>query len=222
MTDIETRTGSEVWPLADFDIRTTGNGLHFSGYAAVFDSPSQPLPFIETIRQGAFSKTLSEKRSKRLYWQHDSRIVLGSTKGGTLTLAEDGKGLRAEADLPDNEWGRPVADALKRGDVDSMSFGFAKVRDEWPDGDHRDLIECRLFEVSIVTDPAYLATSASVRALPGLADLPSDLSEAIRDLVEHTGPLSEAQVALLHTVIDERRQPVSRLAEWQGAFAALR
>jgi hypothetical protein len=67
-----------------------------------------------------------------------------------------------------------MAVLLKRGDVDSMSFGFSvpKGGDSWSDdGQQRELREVRLHEVSIVTGfPAYEATSASVRSLDGLVD----------------------------------------------------
>ena len=216
MTEIEKRVSTETWPLEDFDIRTTATGMQFRGYAAVFNSDSKPLPFIERLRPGAFSKTLKEKSARRLFLNHNTDIVLGSTKAGTLTLTEDDRGLLAEADLPDNEWGRPVADGIRRGDIDSMSFGFSKVRDEWPDPNHREVIEARLFEVSIVTGfPAYEATSASVRTMP------DDLAEALRLLTSTSEPLSEEAISLINNAIEARRLPVSRLAEWQAAFSRL-
>jgi phage head maturation protease len=62
---------------------------------------------------------------------------------------------------------------MRRGDVDSMSFGFSvpKGGDTWsPDGATRELREVRLHEVSIVTAfPAYAATTAGVRSLDNLA-----------------------------------------------------
>ena len=65
-----------------------------------------------------------------MFLNHDWNVVLASTYGNepTLRLAEDARGLFVDADLPDNEWGRPVRDAVARGDISSMSFGFNVVQ----------------------------------------------------------------------------------------------
>jgi hypothetical protein len=160
----------------EFEIREAadGNGMTFTGYGAVFNSPSQPLPFTERIAPGAFSRSLRSRNEIKLFVNHDTSRVLASKRAGTLRLAEDSHGLRVEADLPETTDGRDMAVLLKRGDVDSMSFGFSvpKGGDSWSDdGQERELREVRLHEVSIVTGfPAYEATSASVRSLDGLVD----------------------------------------------------
>ena len=33
----------------DWEIREAGDGMSFTGYAAMFNSASSPLPFVETI-----------------------------------------------------------------------------------------------------------------------------------------------------------------------------
>jgi HK97 family phage prohead protease len=160
----------------EFEIReaSESDGMTFVGYGAVFNSPSQPLPFIERIAPGAFSRSLRSRNEIKLFVNHDTSRVLASKRAGTLRLAEDSHGLRVEADLPDTTDGRDMATLIKRGDVDSMSFGFSvpKGGDSWSDdGQERELREVRLHEVSIVTAwPAYEATSTSVRSLDGLVD----------------------------------------------------
>lgn len=215
MDDIrEFRVASLTWPEADFDIRAAGDGLRFSGYAAVFDQKSEDLGgFRETIAPGAFAKTLNERgRSKRnpikMFLNHDWNVVLASTYGSnpTLRLAEDGTGLHADADLPDNEWGRPVRDAIVRGDISTMSFGFNVVRDEWSD-DHseRRITEAKLWEVSPVTAwPAYPATSASVRRLAELTGSDDDeFEDAVRVLFSEA-TLTDAQHTTLLRAINAR------------------
>lgn len=165
----EQRTNS-----ANFEIRESGNGMTYSGYAAIWDSPSEPLPFTERIQRGAFKKTLQSRNEIKLLWNHDPGQVLGSLRAGTLRLYEDERGLRVEADLPDTQLGRDTATLLKRGDVSAMSFGFTvpKGGDTWnQDGTERTLKSVRLFEVSIVAWPAYSATAgtASVRSFDKLA-----------------------------------------------------
>lgn len=182
----EVRVASDLWPDADMEIRVEGDGLNFRGYAAVFDSQSEDLGgFTETIAPGAFSESLRRrKRDIKMFLNHDWDVVLASKGGGTLRLKEDGHGLFVDADLPDNEWGRPVRDAVRRGDISTMSFGFTDARDTWSeDRKERRLENLYLMEVSPVTSwPAYPATSAGVRALAELVDVEEDvLAATLRD-----------------------------------------
>jgi HK97 family phage prohead protease len=159
----------------DFELRQdqNGDGMSFTGYAAVFNSPSEPLPFIERIMPGAFSKTLKSRNNVRMYMNHDSSMLLATTKAKTLRLSEDSKGLFVDASLPDTSVGRDLSVLMKRGDVNSMSFGFSVPTggDYFSDdGMTRELRQIKLFEVSVVTGfPAYTATSASVRSLDALS-----------------------------------------------------
>jgi uncharacterized protein len=218
----EFRVASETWPEQDFEIRTVGDGLNFTGYAAVFDSASDDLGgFRETIAPGAFRKTIAErgKRAIKMFLNHDWNVVLASTHGGTLRLAEDARGLVVDADLPDNEWGRPVRDAVTRGDISSMSFGFNVVKDEWNESrDQRRVTEVKLWEVSPVTSwPAYPATSASVRRLAELTGADDDELEAAVRVLFSEDTLDDPQHALLMRAINARyptptvRQDVAEL-----------
>lgn len=167
--DVEFRTVS----MGPIEIRSAdpeaGSPMQFSGYAAVFDSPSEPLPFTETIRSGAFRRSLNSGREVRMFVNHNTDMVLGSTRSGTLSLVEDERGLRVQGDLPDTSYGRDLSVLMQRGDVHSMSFGFSIPRggDAWSeDGQSRELREVILHEVSIVTGfPAYEATDATVRSV---------------------------------------------------------
>lgn len=222
----EVRVAVDTWPLADMDIRAEGDGLTFRGYAAVFDSPSEPLPFVERIRPGAFRKSLGEKRSIKMFHNHNSDIVLASTKARTLTLTEDSRGLLAEATLPDNYWGHYVRDAVKRGDIDSMSFGFQTIKDSWSeDGAERELIEARLYEVSDVSGwPAYPATSATVRELAEAIDTEPDALAAAFAVLRGDASLTPEQHDLLIRAINSKYAlPVvpPRLANRRAELAGL-
>jgi hypothetical protein len=145
-----------------------GSGaLRFEGYAALFNSWSQDLGgFREQIAPGAFAKSLLADDVRALM-NHDKNYVLGRNRSGTLVLAEDDRGLRFEVTAPNTQWARDLAESVKRGDINQCSFGFQAVRDDWrrADGiDERTLLEVRLFDVSIVTYPAYLDTNANVRS----------------------------------------------------------
>lgn len=207
MPKIEIRTTP-----GSFEIRENGDGMTFEGYAAVFNSDSAPLPFIERIAPGAFSRSLKRGRNDiKLLWNHESGEVLGSTRAGTLQLEEDNYGLRVRAQLPDTTTGRDAAILLKRGDIDSMSFGFSVPDggDEWSaDGRTRTLKSVRLHEVSIVAFPAYAATAGttSVRGLDAVAERTAVDSDQLADAVlklESGHDLTDDDAELLRTVIEK-------------------
>jgi HK97 family phage prohead protease len=207
MTKIETR---EV-QVQDLELREApSGGMTFRGYAAVFNSDSQPLPFIEQISPGAFNRTLANRRNNvKMFVNHDDTMVLATTRAATLRLSEDSRGLIAEADLPDTTYGRDLSVLMQRGDVDSMSFGFSVPSggDQWSnDGGRRTLNEVRLHEVSIVTGfPAYEATTATVRKVQHLATRTATDAEALADamLALEAGQLTDDQANLLRSVVDK-------------------
>ena len=218
----EIRT-ADLWPDTDFELRATSDGLTFEGYAALYDTPSARLsfreirggaPFREVIRPGAFRKSLDAKPNITLRYQHDMRTLpLASTKSGTMTITDDGKGLRVQAVLPDNEWGRPVRDAIARGDIGGMSFRFQKVLDKWDtDGGEnvRSLLEVKLDkEVSVTEFPAYPDTIATVRALAGEADVdPEALIAAFASLKPEARLTAEQREALVTVINAKSDAPV--------------
>jgi len=139
------------------------------GYAAVFNRKSEDLGgFREIVAPGAFRRSLENGADVRALIDHDPSLVLGRTKAGTLRLQEDDHGLRAEIVLPDTQYAADLLASIRRGDVDQMSFGFRTVSDEWrtEDGEPvRTLKEVELFDVSVVTYPAYPDTTVATRSL---------------------------------------------------------
>ena len=222
-TAVETRRIT----VNEFEIRDLGegDGMAFTGYAAVFNSASEPLPFIERIAPGAFANSLSSRNEIKMFVNHDTTRVLASKRAGTLRLSEDAHGLRVEADLPPTTDGLDLAILMKRGDVDSMSFGFSVPSggDTWsPDGATRELREVRLHEVSIVTAfPAYTATSAGVRSLDNLAAATgadaSQLDAAITKL-EAGEMLDDDAAMLIESVVQKLRADTSIGAEVQASL----
>ena len=162
---LEQRTVTE-----NIEFRQEGDGMTFSGYAATFNAPSQPLPFTEVIKPGAFKRSLGARNDIKLLWNHDTGQVLGSTRAGTLVLSEDERGLKVTAKLPNTSAGRDAAELIKRGDVNAMSFGFSVPQggDNWSeDGNTRELNSVRLHEVSIVAFPAYESTAGTTSMRSG-------------------------------------------------------
>lgn len=151
---------------SNLEVRAEGDsGNTLVGYAAVFDTPSVDMGFTEYVTRGAFTKTLKDGADVRLLVDHEG-APLARTRSGTLRLSEDERGLRVEADLdPANPLAQTVLSALRRGDMNQMSFAFRTIRDSWSkDGAVRELREVQLYDVSVVTFPAYEATVAEVRA----------------------------------------------------------
>lgn len=202
---------------ADWELRETATGMTFEGYAAVFNSPSEPLSgspngrtFIEQIAPGAFLRSLKARNDIKLLWNHDTSDVLGSTRAGTLKLTEDSRGLKVMATLPNTSAGRDAAELLRRGDVDAMSFGFTVPRngDEWnSDGTERTLREVMLHEVSIVAFPAYSETAgtATVRGLAKIAERAAVDVDALSDALlklENGEEMTDEDARLLSDVLD--------------------
>jgi uncharacterized protein len=211
-TPVEPRSKGSNVEFRSFtgELRAEGDGNTFVGYAAVFNSPSEPLPFIERIAPGAFSRTLRDrKKDIKLYVNHNSDMVLASRNSGTLRLSEDERGLRVEADLPPGvSYAEDLRALMQAGIVDKMSFGFQVDRrgDRWSDdGAERILTSVRLFEVSVVTGfPAYESTMAAVRSLEKLSERTGmavdELSEAL-DLLADGAELPADKAALLMDAI---------------------
>jgi hypothetical protein len=162
MKKIERRT----FTIKNVEARQAEDGsMRLSGYAAVFNDASVPLPFIETIAPGAFRKTLTETPDVRLLINHEG-LPLARTKNGTLRLQEDETGLYMDADLPDTQAARDLYTLVERGDVDQMSFSFRVIRQKYNEGrTERTLMELSLADgdVSVVTYPAYPTTSVEAR-----------------------------------------------------------
>ena len=142
------------------------------GYAAVFNSPSEDMGFVEKVDTHAFDDTLNA--DVRALWNHDANVVLGRTVSGTLRLSVDAKGLAYEIDPPDTQAARDLMVLMKRGDVNSSSFGFVTEEDKWDYNTNpatRTLLKVSLFDVSPVTYPAYAASTSEARSFPeGLPD----------------------------------------------------
>jgi len=151
--------------FTNLEARQDGEGNKLIGYASVFDSPSEPMPFVEYVRKGAFAKTLNDGADVRLLIDHEG-VPLARTKSGTLMLEEDDRGLRVEASLdPMNPDAARVISAMKRGDISQMSFAFRTIKDNWnTDRSVRELKEVQLYDVSVVTFPAYEETVAEIRS----------------------------------------------------------
>jgi HK97 family phage prohead protease len=167
---MERRT--RTFPLQNVEVRDEpGGGLRITGTAAVFGKPSEDLGgFRERIQRGAFKRALSESPDVVLLQNHDPNLVLARTSSRTLTLWEDPRGLNVDAVAGDTSYARDLKVVMQRGDVSQMSFAFTIA----PDGETWEMTDSgrqvtvrevgQLFDVSVVTQPAYPQTSATMRS----------------------------------------------------------
>ena len=149
-----------------FETREADGEMYISGYFVVFNSEYEMWPgAVESVADTAFDGALAD--DIRCLIDHETRLVLGRNKAGTLTLKVDTRGLWGEVRINQNDQDAVnLYERVKRGDVDQCSFGFDILDEEFEDrGDTVKWIikKVKLYEVSVVTFPAYEETSVSAR-----------------------------------------------------------
>lgn len=171
------------------DAKMTSEGdMIVAGYVNQTEQFSQELGlakrFKEKISKGAFQRAISKSdRDIDFLAEHDSSVVLASTKNGTLDLKEDDKGLYMEARVINTSAGRDWYEMISSGLITNMSFGFQSINDEWRSvGENlfeRTINDLELFEVSAVRNPAYAQSSISNRGLDTSDEdiVPEDIEE---------------------------------------------
>jgi HK97 family phage prohead protease len=167
-----------------FEARADGDDRYIEGYFAVFNSVYELWPqATESIAPEAFSETLGG--DIRALVDHESRLVLGRNKAGTLELREDAHGLwgRVKINRDDSD-AMNLYNRVQRGDVDQCSFGFDIVDEGMEireDGSvHWTIRKVRLYEVSVVTFPAYEETGVAARR-QDLTEIQKRKTEAWRE-----------------------------------------
>ena len=165
----------------NFETRADGEKLSIEGYFAVFDSIyNVGEGMTESIQKGAFASSMDN--DVRALINHDTTLVLGRTKAGTLKLREDDRGLWGHIDINPNDGdAMNLYERVKRGDVDQCSFGFNIVSERADVSEqgscHWTIEEVDLHEVSACKFPAYEETSISARS-KDLADMKARELEA--------------------------------------------
>lgn len=196
----EYRNESRSVDLRDAEVK----GREFRGYAAVFDSPwsdrmTEQAGYVEKVARGVFRKVLADaKQNVPLLFGHEaSHMPLATTGSGTLRLKEDGKGLLAEATLPDTEIGRYAADAIDRGVLHGMSYGIEldprrdTIMTRSAGGIYTRTVARinRLLDVSLTWDPAYAATTVELRSAGFVATPLQELLSGTEAQTEDAAPV---------------------------------
>ena len=138
----------------------------------------------EILEPGCISRELLQKSDVILNLNHNSNVtnVLGRYRNSdkdTLSLELRGDGIDCACDLPNTNNANDTLELIKRGDITGMSFAFSDDYEDTENGvsyertnDVEDGKEVwlrhvkrinGLYDVSIVTHPAYEQTSVATR-----------------------------------------------------------
>lgn len=166
---METRADKQIrFAPTQFRAAEDSGKKYIEGYFSVFgDVYRMGDKMSESIDNAAFNETLGD--DIRALINHETRLVLGRTTIGTLTLRVDDHGLWGRIEINKNDvdamnlWYR-----VQRGDVDQCSIGFEILEektsvDETTGAVHWTILRVKLWEVSVVTFPAYEQTSVKAR-----------------------------------------------------------
>lgn len=198
------------------EIRATADSRHIEGYACVFLQRSVLMrdwdrgAVYEQVEPGAITDALLRSNDVVANINHDDdRMLARSVNGeGSLSLSIDDHGLKVSFDAPSTPDGDTVLEGVRRRDFRGMSFGF------WTDP-RKDVTYTRefdekgkeitirhinairgIFDVSVVTHPAYPSTDVEVRALKDT--LSKELDEAFSKKEERSAKMMADYDKLTH------------------------
>ena len=150
------------------DILAKADSRTISGYASKYETMSKDLGgFKEIIKRGAFKNAL-QSPDIIANINHDDNMILARS-GNNLILKEDPIGLYFELEVPETTYGNDLLVNVRSGNVSKCSFAFAVGSDTWEQRSGvaiRNIHEIKqLFDVAIVTIPAYEDTTIAIRSM---------------------------------------------------------
>lgn len=169
---------------ADIELRSLDDrDNHVEGYAVVFNQEADLGWFTEEIDPHALD--FADMGDVVLNYNHDDNYLLAGTRNGSLRLQVRDMGLYQDSDIIDTTQGQDIMKLVRSGLISKMSFSFtidAENGGEFWDNrngkEHRIIRKIsKLFDVSLVTFPAYPQTSVHARSQS------DDLAEAHRQLM---------------------------------------
>lgn len=188
------RQSRHLVPMGDLQIRDSGSGdgsYTISALPIVFNQWSLPLGFsgfYERIAPGAAKAALEGEPHIVHVWDHDTRLLLGSTENQTLDLTETDEGVRTWTKVAPTTYAADLRVLLERKDISQGSFAFTIERESWTylnEGKADERIEVtveeidELFDVTTCAMGAYPDTSTMVKN--SRADSRDRLDTALRE-----------------------------------------
>lgn len=173
--------------------RSNAESRMVEGVAVVFNSDSQDLGFIETIEPTAITEETIKNSDIFATLDHDkARGILARSRygEGTLKLELRNDGLYYSFEAPNTQLGDELLSYLDRGELAGSSFAFVVDQndgDEWFRDEHNQLRRnikkiYRLYDVSPVFEPAYLATDVTKRKLDEISSLEEKLNKISEEI----------------------------------------
>ena len=197
-----------------------------SGYVNRTEQLSNTLgvtkQFKEKISKGVFTRAIQNaQRDIDFLAEHNSKLILASTRNNSLELREDEEGLYMSATITPTSWGKDYYELISSGILQNMSFGFRTVKDSWKPIEQglfeRTIEDLELIEVSVVRDPAYSQSTISARGIDLVEDveIPVELEEEIRQMDELKQMLTSLgeQVTALTAEVQELRSIAEKAEE---------
>lgn len=194
--------------MNEMEIRSYGGGAApklvaertIEGYAVVFGQESRVLYdrvkkrfFVEVIEPGALNEEILRGCDVKALSEHNRERMLARCTGGsgTLTLSVDAYGVKYRFNAPDTPEGVYVVEMVKRGDLFGSSFAYTtdeRVNVGYTKRADGVLVRSvkkidRIYDISIVSDPAYMGTEVNVRSLNQYFEEPDEsYKEEINEL----------------------------------------
>ena len=174
-----------------FEMRAEHNDTHgdfISGRPILYNSQTNLGEFDEIIDAGALDS--ADLKDVRFLVNHNTNMIplarsRNNNENSTMQMIVDngGMNIRVNLDTETNSEAKNLYSAIKRGDIDGMSFMFTVDADRWDglESKHptRHITKIgRVFEVSAVTFPAYPETTISARATQTLESARAALDSA--------------------------------------------
>ena len=197
------------------EFRNDPENRHIEGYGSVFNKRSLDLGgFTEIIAPGAFDGVIEESDVKCYLDHNPNRGILARSRNGegSLTLSVDDDGLKYSFDAPHTALGDEVIEGLVRGDYSQSSFAFTVQDESWTkeeDGRYLRTITKvnRLYDVSIVADPAYPDTSVAMRSLDAFKAQEVPAQEEVKEEVREDVQQEQVQETPVDETPVEEKEP---------------
>lgn len=174
MKKLPTKDEMSIRSFGISDLQAVDDGNYIEGHAAVYGQKTNIGGlFYEIIERGAFDEC--DFDDVLFSVNHDlKRIPLARSRRNNgnstmqLNIVEKGLYIRANVDAENNSDAKNLHSAVKRGDIDGMSFIFYVKEDRWEDLDKemptRHILKIKkVREVSAVNFPAYSGTDINAR-----------------------------------------------------------
>jgi uncharacterized protein len=196
-----------IFNIPELRIDTKEDKKTITGHAAVFNTLTDMFWYREQIAPGAFAKTLKTSDTRALL-NHDANYLLGRTSSGTLSMREDDRGLFVEINPPDTQLIRDlVLTPMERGDLNQMSFAFITTDESWEE--KKGEIPIRtikevdpLYDVSVVTQPAYPTTDAKLRDMFSQSGIDYDSLSELMYRMKQGFPLTKRDLDVINSSIE--------------------